>query len=362
MGDPDPGRRGRRRRRPAGAPVRRRLVTGRVLVTGGTGFIGSAVLRALAAEGRCGRGEVRALVRRAPAAAGTGGAAPGGPVPAGGAVPGTEYAEADLTDPRSLRGVCDGVGTVLHCASFIGSDEERCRAVNADGTRALLAEAARAGARTVLVSTTAVYGDGPHRGLTEDEREPAPVSPTSRSRREAEREVLAGGGTVLRPPLMLGPGDVWLVPALARLLCRTPLLPDGGRARLSLVAVDDLARLLAVLARTPGALPPGTVHHAAHPDTVTLRGLAGMLAAVLGVPEPGAGVSCDAYLALLRGTPEGERIGSRRIRLIAEDHWYRSPVWARTGCPAGPGHAVRLREAAPWYRSHLAGDAVTAPA
>jgi nucleoside-diphosphate-sugar epimerase len=330
-----------------------------VLVTGGTGFIGSATLRALTGarstrpgapppgapspgtlpSGTFPPGAVKALVRRVPDAAD--------------AVPGVEYVTGDLTEPDSLRGLCHGVGTVLHCASYIGGDEDRCRAVNVDGTRALLVEADRAGAgRTVLVSTTAVYGAGPHRDLTEEERVPAPSSPTSRSRAQAEQDVLAAGGTVIRPPLMYGEGDVWVVPAVAELLRRVPALPEDGRARLSLVAVDDLARLLATLARAPERVPGGTAHHAAHPQAPALREFVELLGATLGLPVPAAGLPLDDYLARLREAPG--KVSAHQAGLLAEDRWYRSTLWSRIGCEPGPGLRARLTKAADWYRVHLA--------
>lgn len=310
-----------------------------VLVVGGTGFIGSAALRALTDGGPSPAGAVKALVRRIPDAPD--------------ALPGVEYLTGDLTDPASLRGVCHDVGTVLHCASYIGSDDERNRSVNADGTRALLAEAERAGVRrTVLVSTTAVYGAGPHRDLTENERVPEPTSPTSRTRLQAEEAVLAAGGTVLRPPLVYGAGDVWVVPSVAELLRRVGALPEDGRARLSLVAVADLARLLATLARTPDLVPPGTTHHAAHPHTPTLREFVSLLGETLGLPVPTQGLALDDYLARLGKAPG--KVSAHQAGLLAEDRWYRSTLWSRIDCPPGPGHHARLSEAAAWYRQLLA--------
>jgi nucleoside-diphosphate-sugar epimerase len=309
-----------------------------VLVVGGTGFIGSAALRALTDDGPPPTGAVKALVRRIPDASD--------------ALHGVEYVTGDLTDPASLHGVCDKVGTVLHCASYIGADEERNRSVNVDGTRALLAEAERAGVRrTVLVSTTAVYGAGPHHDLTENERVPQPTSPTSRTRLQAEEAVLAAGGTVLRPPLVYGAGDVWVVPSLAELLRRVQALPEDGRARLSLVAVDDLARLLATLARTPDLLPPGTTHHAAHPYAPSLREFVSLLGETLGLPVPTEGLALDDYLARLRETPG--KVSAHQAGLLAEDRWYRSTLWSRIDCSPGPGHHTRLSEAAPWYRKLL---------
>jgi len=311
-------------------------MTGTVLVVGGTGFIGSATLRTLTDDRTTRTGTVKALVRQVPKAPD--------------AIPGVEYITGDLTDPTSLQGACHGIHTVLHCASYIGADEERCRAVNVDGTHALLTEAERAGVQqTVLVSTTAVYGAGPHRDLTEHELTPAPASATSRTRLLAEQAVLATGGTVLRPPLVYGTGDMWVVPSIAELLRRVPALPEDGRARLSLVAVDDLAGLLATLARAPGRVPPGTVHHAAHPHTPTLREFVTLLGDTLGLPVPADGLALDDYLARLHETPG--KVSAHQARLLTEDRWYRSPLWSRTDCPPGPGHRVRLGEAAAWYRN-----------
>ncbi|MEV6942379.1 NAD-dependent epimerase/dehydratase family protein [Streptomyces sp. NPDC051172] len=310
----------------------------KILVVGGTGFIGSAALRALTADRPPEPGEVKALVRRIPEASG--------------AVPGVEYLTGDLTDPASLRDICHGIHTVLHCASHIGADEDTCRAVNVDGTHALLAEAERAHVhRTLLVSTTAVYGTGPHRDLTEHQRTPDPASATSRTRLQAEQAVLAAGGTVLRPPLVYGAGDRWFVPAVTELLQRVPALPENGRARLSLVAIDDLARLLATLARTPEHTPPGTVHHAAHPHVPTLREFVALLGETLDLTVPQDGLPLDDYLTRLHTTPG--RVSAHQAALLAEDRWYRSPLWSRADCTPGPGHRTRLSEAAPWYRKAL---------
>ncbi|MFE6282511.1 NAD-dependent epimerase/dehydratase family protein [Streptomyces sp. NPDC057877] len=309
-----------------------------VLVSGGTGFVGTAVLRALTADPRLAPGAVRALVRRLP-----------GPDRR---VAGVTYLTGDLTDPHSLRGACDGVRSLVHCASLISRDEAACTAVNVDGTHALLAEADRAGVRrTVQLSTTAVYGAGPHRDLREDEVPPAPSSPTSRTRLLAERAVRAAGGVVVRPPLVLGPGDLWVVPVIADMLRRVPALVGHGRARLSVVGVTDLGRLLAALALDPGAVPAGSVHHAAHPEVVTLGGLVRELGRTLGLPVPVDGLDVPAYVERLNAVPG--RATGHQAEILGEDHWYRSDVWARADCPVGPGLAARLREAAPWYREHL---------
>nr|WP_267130941.1 NAD-dependent epimerase/dehydratase family protein [Streptomyces alkaliphilus] len=124
--------------------------------------------------------------------------------------PGVRWRTADLTDPRSLDGVVRGADALIHLASRVSGEEAACTAINTLGTRALMAEAHRAGiARVVHLSTTAVYGPGPHRGIGVDEIAQAPVFAASRSRLAAEAPALAAGAVVLRPGLVLGRGDRW---------------------------------------------------------------------------------------------------------------------------------------------------------
>ncbi|HET8643196.1 MAG TPA: NAD-dependent epimerase/dehydratase family protein [Pseudonocardiaceae bacterium] len=308
-----------------------------ILVTGGTGFIGSPTTLALAGSGV----PLRLLVHRRPAG-----------VPLGA---GVEVVHGDLTAPASLRGICTGVHTVLHLAAEVGDDPQRCAAVNVEGTQALVAEARSAGVRRVIyLSTAAVYGNGEHRdiaedGLAEDEVPPAPVSVASRTRLTAEHAVLATGGVVLRPMFVYGPGDAWFIPRLAGALRRFPVTIDGGRARQSLVAVDDLARAIAAIA--VDGWRPGEVGvlHAAHPEPVTMAELTEALVTWLDVPPPQRDVPFEQARALFGDDPR--RL--RQLELIARDHVYDSSrLWRRTGLHP-VGFARRFPEYADRYRATM---------
>lgn len=242
---------------------------------------------------------------------------------------------------------------LVNLASYVGPDEERCHAVNVRGCSALLAEAARSGVRRLIhLSTAGVYGNHPLHGIEVDEVTPEPVSAGSRTRLAAEALVLAAGGTVLRPGLVLGAGDRWVVPAAAELTHRIQARWDGGRALLSMIDVGELARLIDALATAPDPLGAG-IHHANHPTPVTSAGLMAALAAEGILPAVREDWSWDRCLEQLRSHPG--QATERQFSLLARDYHQRSDhIWKLTGLRPTPTPLALLPAAAPWYRALLA--------
>ncbi len=206
------------------------------LVTGATGFVGSAVARTLAARGH----QLRLLVRK------------------GGdrrnvASLDAELTEGDLLDPASLARAVAGCRYVLHVAAdyrlWVTDPGPMIRA-NVDGTRALLLAAKEAGVeRIVYCSSVAALGLTQD-GTPADER--TPVKPESivgtykQSKWEAQRAVLdlvrdSVPVVVVNPSAPVGPRDIKPTPTGRMVLDaaagRMPAYVDTG---LNVVHVDDV--------------------------------------------------------------------------------------------------------------------------
>jgi len=218
-----------------------------VLVTGGTGFVGGAILRRLLAEGR----SVRALVRSGEAAAAV-------------AALGAEPAFGDVLNPGSLRDAVAGCEVVFHAAGVnevCGPDRARMERVNVDGSVAVVWAAAEAGARRVVYTSSAA-AVGEAAGVTATEDTPfsgRDLTGYAASKRRAEAAVLAEAGrrgievVSVNPSSVQGPGRT---SGTARIL----IGHLRGRLRVavdtvvSLVFVDDCtaAHLLAADRGAPG--------------------------------------------------------------------------------------------------------------
>jgi dihydroflavonol-4-reductase len=222
-------------------------VSAPVLVTGGSGFVGRAVLDRLVAAGR----PVRALARTEESGAAL-------------AAAGAEPVRGDLLDPPSLERVLAGAEVVYHLAGVNGfcfPDPAVLYRGNVDATRNLVRAAAAAGARRVVyTSSAATVGEeagtlgheaSPHRGRF--------LSHYERSKHAAERVAFEEAGRLglelvsVNPASVQGPGRTR---GTARILIdalngRLRLVVDS---RLSVVDVADCAagHLLAEERGAPG--------------------------------------------------------------------------------------------------------------
>jgi len=161
-----------------------------ILVTGGTGLVGSRLLRRFAADGI----DCRALVR------------PGKTVPEG-----IQRVEGDVLQTETLPEALDGVTTVVHLAAvFRTTDEALIWSVNLDGTRNLIAatQATSPQARFLLASTSNVYGpELTHPGRETDATTATHAYPASKIQAEAELRASGLNWVILRFPFVYGDQD-----------------------------------------------------------------------------------------------------------------------------------------------------------
>jgi len=207
------------------------------LVTGATGFVGSAVARALLARGR----RVRVLARPNSDRRNLAGLA-------------VEIAEGAMEDPRSLARAVAGCRYVYHVAAdyriWVPDPVPMFRA-NVDGTRDLLTAALEAGAeRVVYTSSVATLGLVPGGSATEETPSSVDdmIGPYKRSKFAAEqvaRGLARERGlpvVIVNPSTPVGPGDIKPTPT-GRLIVEAargqmPAFVDTG---LNIVHVDDVA-------------------------------------------------------------------------------------------------------------------------
>jgi len=253
-----------------------------VFVTGGSGFLGGALLDALAERGET----ARALARSAAAAAA---------VAARGATP----VPGDLAGLDAMTAGMRGAELVVHCAARLTgwTDVAELQRTNVDGTRTVLQAARSAGVpRLVLVSTEqVVLGDRPL--VDADESWPYPArwpGPYARTKAEAEQLVLAASTPELatvavRPRLVWGRGDTTLLPALLD-AARSGRLRwvDGGEHLTSTTHVRNAVEgILAAADRGRG----GQAYFVTDGRPLPFREFATGLLATQGVPAPTGTVS-----------------------------------------------------------------------
>jgi NADH dehydrogenase len=236
----------------------------RVLVTGGTGFIGSAIVDALRATGR--DHELQALTRRANRLS-----------PWGDAV---RLVSGDVRDPASLRRALDGVDTVIHSVQFPNHPVENPRrgytyeAIDGQGTVNLAAAAREAGVRRILYMS----GAGVRPGRSE---------PWFRAKWTAEEAVRNSDREWVnfRPSWVYGPHDRSLnrFIQLVRLLPVVPVI-GSGKNRVQPVFVHDVAQAVARAVDEPRAT--GQAFELGGPEHLTMDEIIRTVQRILGRRQP----------------------------------------------------------------------------
>ena len=323
------------------------------LITGATGFLGSAVLRLLVAEGR----EVRALVRKGSDSRNIDGLD-------------IERVTGDLTNGASLKAAVKGCDALYHVAAdyrlWIPKPKE-IYDINVDGTRNLMRAAGEAGvARIVYTSSVAVLGLGKD-GTPADEDLPVGLGDMTghykRSKylaEEAVREMVSNDGlpaVIVNPTAPIGARDIKPTPT-GRITVdfvngRMPAYVDTG---LNLVHVDDCAQghLLAFEHGKPGE------RYILGGENLSLKQILSTIADITGGKAPRlriphnlimpVAVVAEAWTRLTGGSEPFVTVDGLRM---AKKKMYYSHQKAARALEYAPRPAAKaLRDAVRWFREN----------
>ena len=295
-----------------------------IAITGGTGFVGRALIDCALAQGY----PVRALARRTQPAR-----------------EGVAWVEGDLANPAALAELVAGTEAVIHVAGLVkAAARAEFEAANVRGTLAVLRAAlAERVPRFVFVSSLSA-------------REPA-LSAYGSSKARAERLVRAAAidWTIVRPPAVYGPHDREMFELFRA--AKWGVVPMPGNGRASVIHVDDLARLLLALvpARESTAratfepddgMPGGWDHHAL---ALAIGAAVGRRPRVLHVSRGMMERAARADMWLRKG---GAKLTLDRVGYLAHPDW----VVSRGATPPRELWQPRLetreglKATARWYR------------
>lgn len=316
-----------------------------VLVTGGTGFIGSHLVEALCAQGA----PVRCLIRRSsrkylsqpPAEA--------------------ELVYGDLLSGAGLDEALEGVDTVIHLAGVTKAlAAADYYAGNAKATENLAQGVARRrGIRLVHVSSLAAIGPSLDGVPVNEDAEPHPLTHYGKSKLKAERIVkeLVADAVIVRPPVVYGPRDTDVFQFLRSVSKGLVLRIAGGERYFSAIYVKDLVGGLLAAARAPRA--QGRAYFLASAKIISWSDLGTAAAGVVGrhprvLTAPAAVAYAVGYCAecwsRLTGTPG--ILSREKVKEALCSHWTCSTERAaqELGFEAGTPLEAGIADTLAWYK------------
>jgi len=209
----------------------------KILVTGATGFVGSALVKKLLAQGHAVRITVRQESNRSNIK--------GLPL---------EEVQADITEPEKIKNAMEGCSQVYHVAGLYRTwmrDYDLLRKINVEGTRNVLEAAMKTGVEKVVHTSSIAALGVRDDGKPSDENVPFNLYhlnvPYEVSKYESEKVAFECSRrglpvVVVRPALVMGEGDIYPTPSgkmvLDVIAGRMPSYFDGG---IDVVDVDDVA-------------------------------------------------------------------------------------------------------------------------
>ena len=313
-----------------------------ILVTGGTGFIGSHLVDRLLAQGQ----SVRCLVRRT-------GQFERIPV---------EVVRGDLVTSDNLTHALRDVDTVIHLAgvtkAFRTADYY---AGNLQATENLARAITRQRhpIRLVHVSSLAAIGPGQDATPVAEDAEPHPIAHYGKSKLEGERVLRAimPQAVIVRPAVVYGPRDTDVFQILKSVSQGVVPRIAGGERWVSAIYVNDLVEGIIAASCAPNAT--GRAFFLAHPEPVSWSGFVAIAAKIMGrkprvltVPAPVAyavGYGAELWARLIRkpGIVSRDKIAETRCPYwICDTSRAKNEIGFKATTPISDGLAMTLA----WYR------------
>jgi nucleoside-diphosphate-sugar epimerase len=294
-----------------------------ILVTGGGGFLGKAILKKLAARGD----RLRSFSRnRYPELEEMG----------------VAQVQGDLADPEAVSIACEGVTTIFHVAAKAGiwGPREAFYKANVTGTENVIAACRKHGVEALIYtsSPSAIFDDGDMAGV--DESVPYPTrfhAPYPETKALAEQRVRAAAeeglkAVCLRPHLIWGPGDTHVVPGILSRAKRLKRVGDGSN-KVDTIYIDNAAEahLLAAAALETKPEIAGRVYFISQDDPISLWEMVDRILAAGGFPPVSGRVSpktayrigavCETLYRWL-GKKEEPPMTRWAARELATSHWF----------------------------------------
>ena len=315
-----------------------------ILVTGGSGFIGSHLVEKLCSNGE----QVRLLVRRPRLF-------PNSPV---------ELAMGDLVSGEGLASALTGADTVIHLAGVtkaLSADDYYAGNVTATENlaRAVAGILSHTGIRMVHVSSLAAIGPAPGATPVGEDAEPHPVGHYGRSKLEGERKVRAilPDAVIVRPPVVYGPRDTDVFQMLKSINQGIVVEIAGGEKWFSAIYVSDLVDGIIAASQSPRA--KGRAYFLAHQGAVSWSQFGAIAARIMNrkprivqVPPPAA--YAVGYCAELwsRLTRKPGIISRDKVREAIHPYWLCATARAEDelGFVAPTSIDEGLKNSLAWYR------------
>jgi nucleoside-diphosphate-sugar epimerase len=322
-----------------------------ILVTGATGFLGSALVTELIRQ----KQPVRILARDEQKARAQFGDA-------------VTIIVGDINDEEPVRRAVDGASIIYHLVGRLyhpSTPPELYYRTHVEGTRILLnaCKGQSQVQRIVHCSTTGVHGETGKTPAAEDAPF-APTNPYEVTKLEAELLALRAWQeqglpvSVARPGLVYGPGDLHLLGFFSSIQKGLFRVIDGGKALLHPIYIDDMTAAFLLCAERPQAI--GHSYNLAGDHPVTMRELATAIAHSLDKELPGgsiplwlANIASDIF-ALTPGI-RGEKapLTRSRVKFLTHSRVYdNSRAKIELGFSPGVQLEEGMKRTAAWYRKY----------